>query len=104
MRTDDAIVFTTGHQANVATLGTLLEPGDTVIVDSGDHASILDGVLISRAKMRPFRHGRIDKLEKALERAATDGGGVLTVVEGVYSMEGDVRVRGLCHRRRGPRL
>src|SRR5271165_7540512 len=90
MRTDDAIVFTTGHQANVGTLGTLLEPGDTVIVDSGDHASILDGVLISRAKMRPFRHGRIDKLEKALERAATDGGGVLTVVEGVYSMEGDV--------------
>ncbi len=90
MNTDDAIVFTTGHQANVGTLGTLLEPGDTVIVDSGDHASILDGVLISRAKMRPFRHGRIDKLEKALQRAATDGGGVLTVVEGVYSMEGDV--------------
>ncbi len=60
------------------------------MVDSGDHASILDGVLISRAKMRPFRHGRIDKLERALERAAQDGGGVLTVVEGVYSMEGDV--------------
>ena len=48
MDTEDAIVFTTGHQANVGTLGTLLGPGDTVIVDSGDHASILDGVLLSR--------------------------------------------------------
>src|SRR5580700_7157049 len=90
MQSDDAIVFTTGHQANVGTLGTLLGPGDTVIVDSADHASILDGALISKAKMRPFRHGRIDKLERALARAETDGGGVLVVVDGVFSMEGDV--------------
>jgi 8-amino-7-oxononanoate synthase len=90
MGCDDAIVFTTGHQANVGTLGTLLGPSDTVIVDSADHASILDGALISKAKMRPFRHGRIDRLERALERAASDGGGVLVVVDGVFSMEGDV--------------
>ncbi len=90
MGTDDAIVFTTGHQANVGTLGTLLDGGDTVIVDSADHASILDGVLLSRAKMRPFRHGRLDKLERALERAQGDGGGTLVVVDGVFSMEGDV--------------
>jgi 8-amino-7-oxononanoate synthase len=90
METDDAIVFTTGHQANVGTLGTLLGPGDTVIVDSGDHASILDGVLLSKAKMRPFRHNRMDKLERALSRAEQDGGGVLVVVDGVFSMEGDV--------------
>src|SRR5271168_5186167 len=90
METDEAIVFTTGHQANIGTLGTLLDSGDTVIVDSGDHASILDGVLLSRAKMRPFRHGRMDKLERALSRAADDGGGVLVVVDGVFSMEGDV--------------
>jgi 8-amino-7-oxononanoate synthase len=90
MNTDDAIVFTTGHQANVGTLGTLLGPGDTVIVDSGDHASILDGVLLSKAKMRPFRHNRMDKLERALARAEQDGGGVLVVVDGVFSMEGDV--------------
>jgi 8-amino-7-oxononanoate synthase len=86
MGTEDAIVFTTGHQANLGTLGTLLAPGDTVIVDSADHASILDGVLLSRAKMRPFRHSRMDKLERALERAQDDGGGAL----GVFSMEGDV--------------
>jgi 8-amino-7-oxononanoate synthase len=90
MESDDAIVFTTGHQANVGALGTLLGPGDTVIVDSADHASILDGALLSRAKMRPFRHNRLDKLERALARAQEDGGGVLVAVDGVFSMEGDV--------------
>ena len=90
MNTDDAIVFTTGHQANVGTLGTLLDPKDTVVVDSADHASILDGVLLSKAKMRPFRHNRMDKLQRALQRAEQDGGGVLVVVDGVFSMEGDV--------------
>jgi 8-amino-7-oxononanoate synthase len=97
MGTDDAIVFTTGHQANVGTLGTLLAPGDTVIADSGDHASILDGCLLSRAKLRPFRHNRMDKLERALERAQSDGGGVLVVVDGVFSMEGDIApLRDIC--------
>jgi 8-amino-7-oxononanoate synthase len=90
MGTEDAIVFTTGHQANVGTLGTILAPGDTVVADSGDHASILDGCLLSRAKLRPFRHNRLDKLERMLERAASDGGGVLVVVDGVFSMEGDL--------------
>jgi 8-amino-7-oxononanoate synthase len=100
MGTEEAIVFTTGHQANVGTLGTLLGPGDTVIADSGDHASILDGCLLSRAKLRPYRHGRLDKLEKMLQRAGDDGGGVLVVVDGVFSMEGDVadlpRIVELC--------
>jgi 8-amino-7-oxononanoate synthase len=102
MDAEDAIVFTTGHQANVGTLGTLLGPGDTVIADSGDHASILDGCLLSRAKLRPFRHNRLDKLEKALDRAQGDGGGVLVVVDGVFSMEGDiaplVEICELCER------
>jgi 8-amino-7-oxononanoate synthase len=90
MGTGDAIVFTTGYQANVGCLSTLLAPGDTVICDSGDHASIMDGVMMSHAKLRPFRHNRLDKLDQMLERAAGDGGGVLVVVDGVYSMEGDV--------------
>jgi 8-amino-7-oxononanoate synthase len=90
MDTEDALVFSTGHQANLGVLGTLLGPADTVIVDAGDHASILDGCLLSRAKMRPFRHNRLDKLEKMLDRAQGDGGGVLVVVDGVFSMEGDV--------------
>src|SRR3954466_304019 len=102
MGTEDAIVFTTGHQANVGTLGTLLGPSDTVIAASGDHASILDGCLLSRAKLRPFRHNRLDRLEGALEKAASEGGGVLVVVDGVFSMEGDVaplpQVTELCER------
>ena len=88
--TEAALVFTTGHQANLGALGTILGPGDTVIADSGDHASILDGCILSKAKLRPFRHGRIDRLEHALQRAANDPGGVLVVVDGVFSMEGDV--------------
>src|SRR3954447_4688719 len=90
METEEAIVFTTGHQANVGCLSAILSPADTVIVDSGDHASIMDGVAMSRAKVRPFRHNRLDKLERMLDRAGGDGGGVLVVVDGVYSMEGDI--------------
>jgi len=100
MGTEDVIVFTTGHQANVGCLGTILGPSDTVICDSADHASILDGVKISGAKLRPFRHNQMPKLERMLERAADDGGGVLVVVDGVFSMEGDVcdlpRIVELC--------
>jgi 8-amino-7-oxononanoate synthase len=90
MGTEAAIVFTTGHQANLATIGTLLGPGDTVVVDAGDHASLLDGALQSRAKLRAFRHNSPEKLETALQKAARDGGGVLVVVDGVFSMEGDI--------------
>jgi 8-amino-7-oxononanoate synthase len=90
MGAEDAIVFTTGHQANVGCIGTILGPGDTVICDSGDHASILDGCKLSGAKLRPFRHNQMPKLEKMLERAASDGGGVMVIVDGVFSMEGDL--------------
>jgi 8-amino-7-oxononanoate synthase len=107
MDTEAALVFTTGHQANLGALGTILAPGDTVVADSGDHASILDGCILSRAKLRPFRHNRIDRLERTLEKAAADGGGVLVVVDGVFSMEGDVaplpEIAELC-RKFGARL
>jgi 8-amino-7-oxononanoate synthase len=100
MGTEEAIVFSTGHQANLGTLSALLAPGDTVIADSADHASILDGCILSRAKLRPFRHKRLDLLEKMLRRAEGDGGGALVVVDGVFSMEGDVadlpRIVELC--------
>jgi 8-amino-7-oxononanoate synthase len=90
MGSEDVIVFTTGHQANVGCLGTILGPSDTVIADSADHASILDGCKLSGAKLRPFRHNQMDKLERMLDRAVGDGGGVLVVVDGVFSMEGDL--------------
>ena len=90
MGTEDAIVFTTGYQSNLGAISAILEPGDTVICDSGDHASILDGCKLSGARLRPFRHNRMDKLETMLERAAAEGSGTLVVVDGVFSMEGDV--------------
>jgi 8-amino-7-oxononanoate synthase len=100
MGTDDALVFTTGHQANVGCIGTIAGPGDTVVCDSSDHASILDGCKLSGAKLRPFRHNQMPKLERTLERAAGDGGGVLVIVDGVFSMEGDIadlpRIVELC--------
>ncbi len=100
--TESALVFTTGHQANLGSLGTILGRGDTVIVDSGDHASILDGCILSGAKMRAFRHNRLDLLENRLQRAVADGGGILVVVDGVFSMEGDVaplqQIADLCGR------
>jgi 8-amino-7-oxononanoate synthase len=102
MGSEDALVYTTGYLANTGAIGTLLDPGDTVICDSGDHASILDAVSLSRARVRPFRHNRLDKLETMLSRAESDGGGVLVVVDGLFSMEGDLSplpdVAALCRR------
>jgi 8-amino-7-oxononanoate synthase len=107
MGAEDALVYTTGYLANTGAIGTLLEPGDTVVCDTGDHASILDAVSLSRARVRPFRHNRLDKLESMLSRAESDGGGVLVVVDGLFSMEGDLSplqdVTALC-REHGARL
>jgi 8-amino-7-oxononanoate synthase len=107
MGAEDVLVYTTGYLANTGAIGTLLDPGDTVIADSGDHASILDAVALSRARVRPFRHNRLDKLETMLSRAESDGGGVLVVVDGLFSMEGDLSplpdVAALC-REHGARL
>jgi len=90
MGTEDAIVFTTGYQSNLGAISAILGPGDTVICDSGDHASILDGCKLSGARLRPFRHNRMDKLASMLERAGADESPALVVVDGVFSMEGDV--------------
>ena len=79
MGTEDTIVFTTGYQSNLGAISAILEPGDTVICDSGDHASILDGCKLSGARLRPFRHNRMDKLESMLRRARDDQSPVLVV-------------------------
>ena len=85
-----ALVFTTGYQANVGVLGTLPGAGDTVVCDAANHASLLDGAALSGARLRPFGHGRPDRLVAQLRRASADGGGVLVALDGVFSMEGDV--------------
>jgi 8-amino-7-oxononanoate synthase len=107
MDAEAVVVYTAGYLANVGCLSTLLTPRDTVVADVADHASVLEGVSSSHAKLRPVRHARMDRLEDTLRRATSDGGGVLVVVDGVFSMEGDVcdleRVLELC-RTYGARL
>ncbi len=85
-----AIVFTTGYQANLATIAGLAGPKDTIFVDSDWHASIFDGCRLSGATVVRFRHNDPEDLERRLERNPTPGGCRLIVVEGLYSMLGDV--------------
>jgi 8-amino-7-oxononanoate synthase len=89
-QTEAAVVFTTGYQANLAVVSAIATSDDSVVCDSADHASILDGLAMSPARVRPFRHGRLDRLEAALRRASRGGGGILVIVDGIFSMEGDV--------------
>lgn len=88
--TEDAIVFTTGFLANIGCLSGLLCSEDTAIVDSADHASLLDGCRLAGARLRPYRHGRLHKLEAMLERAGRDGSAALVVVTSVFSMQGTI--------------
>ncbi|MDQ2940510.1 MAG: aminotransferase class I/II-fold pyridoxal phosphate-dependent enzyme [Actinomycetota bacterium] len=88
--TEDALVFTSGYLANLGAISALLRRGDAVVVDSLDHASILDGCNLSGARLYPYAHNRIDKLDTMLGRAAEQGGAALVVVNTVLSMEGGV--------------
>ncbi len=88
MGTGSALVFTTGYQANLGCISALAAPGDAVVVDSADHASILDGAALSGARVIPFRHGRADKLEQVLQHLHGAGTPVLVAVDGLFSMEG----------------
>ena len=68
MGTEDALVFTTGYQANVGAIGDAARARrHRRSATRGDHASIMDGVAMSRARIRPFRHNRLDKLETMLD-------------------------------------
>ncbi|RKY70543.1 MAG: 8-amino-7-oxononanoate synthase, partial [Candidatus Latescibacterota bacterium] len=84
-----ALVFSTGYQTNLGTISSLLGRGDYVIVDKADHASIIDGCILSKAEMRRYRHNDMESLKKVLE-GLPDDGGRLVVVDGVFSMEGDL--------------
>lgn len=86
----DAVLFTTGYQTSVGTICGLIGAGDTVVVDSAIHASIQDGCRLSGAATRTFQHNDVDSLREQLQHVADRGGACLVVVEGLYSMEGDV--------------
>ena len=86
---DHAMVFSTGYQANLGIISTIAGKGDYVILDIDSHASIYDGCAMGNAEIVPFRHNNIEAMEKRLKRIP-EGAGKLVVLEGVYSMLGDV--------------
>jgi glycine C-acetyltransferase len=104
---EDACVYSSGYVTNIAIITALTGPGDLVLMDKLDHASIVDGCLLSGAKWKTFRHNDMDHLEHLLSRSAERHSTVLVVADSVFSMDGDVvdlpRVSGLC-RRHGARL
>jgi 7-keto-8-aminopelargonate synthetase-like enzyme len=86
---DHAMVFSTGYQANLGIISTIAGKDDYIILDIDSHASIYDGCALGNAQIVPFRHNDIDALEKRLKRIP-EGAGKLVILEGVYSMLGDV--------------
>ena len=89
MDREAALVFSTGYQVNVGVLSCLLGRHDVALMDAMNHASLIDGVRLSFGKSLKFRHNDPDDLEKKLAHVGDDKG-KLIVVDGVFSMEGDV--------------
>ncbi|CAN5575912.1 pyridoxal phosphate-dependent aminotransferase family protein [soil metagenome] len=85
-----AMVFTTGYQANLGVLSTLVGRGDHLILDADSHASIYDGARLGHAEVIRFRHNDPEDLYKRLRRMKDVPGERLIVVEGIYSMIGDI--------------
>jgi 8-amino-7-oxononanoate synthase len=88
-RCNSCVVFTTGYQANLATISGLAGGGDVVLIDGDSHASIYDGCRLSGAEIIRFRHNDMGDLEKRLRRLGERARSTLIIVEGIYSMLGD---------------
>jgi len=84
-----ALVFSTGYQVNVGTISALVSKGDVIVTDKEDHASIVDGCMLSRGKTLRFRHNDMADLERVLKKCDPDQG-KLVVVDGIFSMGGDI--------------
>lgn len=85
---ESAITFSTGFQTNLGVISALVGRHDYVIIDKLDHASIIDGCRLAFGRILKFEHNDMEDLEKQLERAGDSG--KLIVVDGVFSMEGDL--------------
>jgi 8-amino-7-oxononanoate synthase len=83
------LVFSTGYQANLGLISGLVGRGDVVFLDKLDHASIVDGAKMSQGETLRFNHGDLAGLERKLQKV-DDGTGVMVIVDGIYSMEGDI--------------
>src|SRR6476469_653708 len=84
-----AIIFSTGYQANLSLVGGLCGAGDVILIDGDSHASIYDATRQTAAQVIGFRHNSAESLRKKLERLPA-GRNRLVVVEGLYSIRGDV--------------
>ncbi|HTO74879.1 MAG TPA: pyridoxal phosphate-dependent aminotransferase family protein [Thermoanaerobaculia bacterium] len=89
MRKDAAIVFATGFQVNLGAISCLVGKGDTVYLDKQDHACIIDGARLSFGEICKFRHNDVADLRRQMKNDV-DAKGRFVVVDGVFSMEGDV--------------
>ncbi|WP_353686722.1 pyridoxal phosphate-dependent aminotransferase family protein [Thermodesulfovibrio sp. 3462-1] len=87
-RKEAALVFTTGFQVNLGVISSLIGKDDVVIIDKMDHASIVDGCRLSFGEVKRYKHNDMEDLERILKE--TEGKSKLVVVDGVFSMEGDI--------------
>lgn len=86
---EDALVFSTGYQTNLGIISTVAGKGDAVFTDRMDHASIIDACRLSFASVHKFKHNDMADLERQLASVG-DTAGKLIIVDGVFSMEGDL--------------
>ena len=84
-----SLVFSTGMQVNLGTISSLVGRGDIIILDKDDHASIVDGALLSGGKIERYRHNDMEHLKRVLNSLPADTGKLL-VIDGLFSMEGDI--------------
>ncbi len=104
---EDCIVFPAGYSSNVGVISGLAREGDLILNDILNHASIVDGTRLSGADARTFPHKNLSALDRLLERHSPKHNGRLVIVDGVFSMDGDIaplpEMLEICHRH-GARL
>jgi glycine C-acetyltransferase len=83
-------VFSTGYSANVGAISGLIRTGDVVLIDRLDHASIIDGCRLAGGNFRTFKHNDMKSLEMQLKKCESAFKGKLIVVDGVFSMDGNL--------------
>ncbi len=91
-----SLAFAAGYMANLGAISAMVERGEYIVTDKFDHASILDGCMLSMGKMVRFNHNNMKHLDTVLEKKVA-GKGALIVVDGIFSMEGDIAdVSNIC--------
>lgn len=88
--TEDTVLFSNGYSANIGIISALCGPGDIIINDSLNHASIFDGSKFSGAELKIYPHSNMNALERILKRLDSNKKGRLIITDGVFSMHGDV--------------